>query len=198
MWGGDGGTGCQPYYILNQHAILTILAVLTLYASAGAHFSSIKAEFFFRSKASRMASPTVRLRQEKSALVWSGFRPHSVVSCDLPVAASTMQFAPCSPRSFLSRLRARKPRRVPRQSVRGSTALGGADGVNHSQLRGKELIGEVHGKWAACLTLPSVVLTLSMPAKCLAPSDPKSLPSTLKQWQCCVRGCNFALGGAVR
>jgi hypothetical protein len=77
-------------------------------------------------------------------LVWSGFKPHRVVSCGLPVAASTMQFAPCSPSLFLSRLRARKPRRVPRQSVRGSTALGGADGVNHSQLNGqKELSGKL-------------------------------------------------------
>ena len=59
-------------------------------------------------------------------------------------------------------------------------ALGAADGVNHSQLRGKELIGEVQGEWAACLTLTSAVLTLSMSARYWAPTGPKSLPPTLK------------------
>ena len=73
-----------------------------------------------------------------------------------------------------------------------SLASTGADAVNHSQLRDKELIGAVQGKWAACLTLTSVVLTLSTSAKCLAPSGPKLFRLTLK----CENNGNLALGGA--
>ena len=55
----------------------------------------------------------------------------------------------------------------------------GADGVNHSQLWVKGLNGELRGGWAAYLTLVSVLLSLSMSAMCLAPSDPTLFESTL-------------------
>ena len=56
----------------------------------------------------------------------------------------------------------------------------GSDGVNHSQLWVKGINRELRADWAAYLTLVSAVLTLSMPAKCLAPSDPKLFEPTLK------------------
>ncbi len=73
---------------------------------AETYFNSTKLEFFFRSKASRMASPTPKLLREKSALVWSGTKPHSVASCVWAIATSTMSFAPCSLSLFPSRLQA--------------------------------------------------------------------------------------------
>ena len=121
--------GWGRLYLLNVLYLLYLLSIL--YSSAGTHFSSIKTEFFFRSKASRMASPTPSPLREKSAWVWSGFRPHRVMSCGLPIAASTMQFAPCSPRLFRSRLRAR---RVPQHSVRGlNTASEGTNAFARKQ-----------------------------------------------------------------
>jgi hypothetical protein len=59
-------------------------------------------------------------------------------------------------------------------------ALKGTDGVNCAQLWAKGTNGELWADWAACLTLTSDVLTLSMSAKYWAPLDPKSLPPTLK------------------
>ena len=51
--------------------------------------------------------------------------------------------------------------------------LGGADAVNNSQLLAEGTNGELQANGVAYLTLVSAVLTLSMPAKCLAPLDPK-------------------------
>ena len=65
----------------------------------------------------------------------------------------------------------------------------GADGVNHSQLWVKGINGELRADWAAYLTLVSAVLTLSMPVKCLAPSDPKLLLPTLKTMAIWRQGC---------
>ena len=54
------------------------------------------------------------------------------------------------------------------------------DVVNRSQLWSKISNGELWGNWAAYLTLVSAVLTLSMSAKCWAPSDPNPFKATLK------------------
>ena len=152
---GWGRWGWVPtlLYLLNVLYLLYLLSIL--YSSAGTHFSSIKTEFFFKSKASRMASPTTRPSREKSAWVWSGFRPHRVVSCGLPIAASTMQFAPCSPRLFRSRLRAR---RVPQHSVRElNTASEGADSVGMIGFYLSEVIVEFILRAAAKVAGPSGV-----------------------------------------
>ena len=66
------------------------------------------------------------------------------------------------------------------RASRGNIASRGADGVNHSQLWAVRTNGGLWADWAACLTLTSDVLTLSMSAKYWAPLDPKSLPPTLK------------------
>ena len=70
-------------------------------------------------------------------------------------------------------------------------ALKGADVVNHSHLLAEGTNGELQANGVAYLTLVSAVFTLSMPAKSLAASHPKSLLLTLQtQFSVFrVRGC---------
>ena len=72
-----------------------------------------------------------------------------------------------------------------------SMASMGADVVNHSQLLAEGTNGELQANGVAYLTLVSAVFTLSMPAKSLAASHPKSLLLTLQtQFSVFrVRGC---------
>ena len=77
-----------------------------------AHFSFTMEECFFRSNASRIASPSFNPFRDKSTSVSSGLSPQRVVSWGKLVAAWTIASAPLLPNSFLSRLQSRAWRHV--------------------------------------------------------------------------------------
>ena len=94
--GGKGGTCTQHY-----------LGII-----GAAHFSFTMEECFFRSNASRIASPSFNPFPDKSTSVSSGLSPQRVVSWGKLVAAWTIASAPLLPNSFLSRLQSRVWRHV--------------------------------------------------------------------------------------